>query len=282
MLCWSPAVCFAQADEPEPMFVKKPKPAAPTDAKSGDKKPDETKPADAPSGDTKPKDLSPEAIKPGAPTTDPAKPVEPARKKDNDLDSLDPNAKDRDLLEDAIRGMRKSQQLLESREKAHETQGEVVKNLDDLIKELEELLKNPPPQDPQEQQDQQPQNEQQKKEQQKKKQKLQNKFKSKLLAQILREQQRRQMTQSKPQPQPKKEEQGPKKEQAGDTSESKEKQKLAAAEEARRKLSQDVWGHLPPHLRQQLLNMYSDKYLPKYHDLVQQYFESLAQQKSRK
>jgi hypothetical protein len=44
------------------------------------------------------------------------------------------------------------------------------------------------------------------------------------------------------------------------------------------KLTKDVWGHLPPHLREQLLNVYSEKYLPKYEELVRQYYEALAQQ----
>ncbi len=39
----------------------------------------------------------------------------------------------------------------------------------------------------------------------------------------------------------------------------------------------DAWGHLPERLRDQLLNVGSDKYLPKYDGLVRDYFESLAQ-----
>jgi len=38
----------------------------------------------------------------------------------------------------------------------------------------------------------------------------------------------------------------------------------------------DAWGHLPQRLRDQLLNVSSDKYLPKYDGLVRDYFESLA------
>lgn len=40
----------------------------------------------------------------------------------------------------------------------------------------------------------------------------------------------------------------------------------------------DVWGHLPPHLRDQLLNVYGEKYLPKYEELVRKYYEVLAEQ----
>jgi hypothetical protein len=42
-------------------------------------------------------------------------------------------------------------------------------------------------------------------------------------------------------------------------------------------LVQDVWGHLPQRLRDQMMNAGSDRYLPEYDSLVRQYFESLAQ-----
>ena len=43
----------------------------------------------------------------------------------------------------------------------------------------------------------------------------------------------------------------------------------------------DVWGHLPPHLREAMQSTFNDKYLPKYEDLVKTYFEALAE-KNRK
>jgi hypothetical protein len=39
----------------------------------------------------------------------------------------------------------------------------------------------------------------------------------------------------------------------------------------------DVWGHLPPTLRDELLNVSGDQYLPKYADQVQRYYEALAE-----
>lgn len=53
-----------------------------------------------------------------------------------------------------------------------------------------------------------------------------------------------------------------------------------AAEEAARKkkLEMDVWGHLPPHLRDQLLNTYGERMLPKYQQLVKQFYEALSEQ----
>jgi hypothetical protein len=44
----------------------------------------------------------------------------------------------------------------------------------------------------------------------------------------------------------------------------------------RASIVRDAWGHLPPRLRDQLLNAGSEKYLPKYDSLVRDYFESLA------
>lgn len=38
----------------------------------------------------------------------------------------------------------------------------------------------------------------------------------------------------------------------------------------------DAWGHLPPRLREQLLNAGSDRTLPEYDGLVRRYFESIA------
>ncbi|MEI8379327.1 MAG: hypothetical protein WCJ09_04305 [Planctomycetota bacterium] len=56
-------------------------------------------------------------------------------------------------------------------------------------------------------------------------------------------------------------------------------ERKAAEEEARKKkLEMDVWGHLPPHMREQLLNTYGERMLPKYQQLVKQFYESLSEQ----
>ena len=56
-------------------------------------------------------------------------------------------------------------------------------------------------------------------------------------------------------------------------------ERKAAEEKARKKkLEIDVWGHLPPHLREDLLNNYSEKMLPKYQHLVKQFYEALSEQ----
>jgi hypothetical protein len=40
----------------------------------------------------------------------------------------------------------------------------------------------------------------------------------------------------------------------------------------------DIWGHLPPQLREELLSTYGDRMLPKYEQLVNQFYEALSNQ----
>jgi len=64
--------------------------------------------------------------------------------------------------------------------------------------------------------------------------------------------------------------------------ESTDEQRQAREREAelarRRDMIKDIWGHLPPSLRQKLLNVGDEKTVPKYDDLVRRYFESLAEE----
>ncbi len=41
----------------------------------------------------------------------------------------------------------------------------------------------------------------------------------------------------------------------------------------------DVWGDLPPRVRQQMMQMSSERFLPKYELLIEQYFKALADRK---
>jgi hypothetical protein len=45
-----------------------------------------------------------------------------------------------------------------------------------------------------------------------------------------------------------------------------------------RQLREAVWGHLPPKLREKMLNLPHDKTLPKYSEHIRRYYESLAEQ----
>lgn len=38
----------------------------------------------------------------------------------------------------------------------------------------------------------------------------------------------------------------------------------------------EVWGHLPPSMRRELLNISSEKYIPQYEQMVRRYYEALA------
>ena len=38
----------------------------------------------------------------------------------------------------------------------------------------------------------------------------------------------------------------------------------------------EVWGHLPDKLRQQVSQYYKEQFMPKYSDLLKQYYSSLA------
>ncbi len=46
-----------------------------------------------------------------------------------------------------------------------------------------------------------------------------------------------------------------------------------------RLLRESVWGHLPPALREKMLNLPHDKTLPKYSEHIRRYYEALAEQK---
>lgn len=45
----------------------------------------------------------------------------------------------------------------------------------------------------------------------------------------------------------------------------------------RQRMEVDVWGHLPENIRDQLLNSYGERMLPEYADLVQRFYQSLAE-----
>lgn len=173
-----------------------------------------------------------------------------------------------DRLERAIAGMREAQKQIDAQdtgESTQEIQTQVVKDLEQLI----DAIKNA---------QSQPNNQQQSK----KKKKLN----------LKQEQQKLMQEQLNPANSSKQEQEGSEAENAkkagqpkdgGDSTEQIQRQKTLDAERARRQqLSKDVWGHLPPALRDKLLNVYSDKYLPKYEDLVRRYYESLAERNRKR
>ena len=50
-----------------------------------------------------------------------------------------------------------------------------------------------------------------------------------------------------------------------------------------RRMLEEVWGHLPPAVRERMQNVIGEKYLPKYDEMIRRYFKSLAEdEKSRR
>lgn len=43
------------------------------------------------------------------------------------------------------------------------------------------------------------------------------------------------------------------------------------------RLENDIWGHLPPKLRDQLLNTYGERMLPQYEEFVRKFYEALSE-----
>ena len=46
----------------------------------------------------------------------------------------------------------------------------------------------------------------------------------------------------------------------------------------REELMKDLWGHLPPQIREQMLQSYSDEFLPQYELEIERYFRRLAEE----
>lgn len=166
-------------------------------------------------------------------------------------------------LERAVRGMRAARERIAQKNTGPETralQEQAVKDLEELLN----ALKQPPPPSDKSQQ---------------------NQSSSKLSFR------QPQTTQAQPESEPQPgagQQAGAPPQQAGKKTEKErnaansadrlDKGKADAAEQARRdRIAKDVWGHLPPHVRQELLNVYREKFLPKYEDLVRRYYEALAE-----
>lgn len=172
-----------------------------------------------------------------------------------------------DELDEAVEAMREVSRRLGTRNLSDETanlQTDIVSNIDALIEKLQNL---PPPsasessdpsdqdqseQDPQQDQDQEPG--------------------SKQRSDKTSQTQPGADSASRAAPQP----------ETGKSRESTEENTRQARERAaalarRRALIDEVWGHLPPVMRERLLNVGGEKLLPKYEDMIRRYYESLAE-----
>ena len=165
-------------------------------------------------------------------------------------------------LEEAISGMRSAQERIQGQDAGQETreiQEDVVANLEKLI----DLMKNNPNRPPSSSGQPQPQN------------------------------QKPEPQTGEPQPMPRPSEAGSEEqpqtqqeqkptvqesESAKESTEDQRDPRNANANLSRRQeMLTEVWGHLPPSVRTQLLSLGGDKYLPKYEDLARRYFEALAE-----
>ena len=181
-------------------------------------------------------------------------------------------------LDAIVERMRSVQQRLQKTETDQETrqlQTQIVKDLDELIEKLKNQKPPPPPKSDQNQPppppmgnpppDGAPRGGQPK---------PQNSQKQRGGSD--------QQQQQKPKPEP---QSAGEKKPSGDKSRDSDQQanrgRSAEEEAARQRLAKDVWGHLPAAMRQDLLNVYSEKFLPKYDDLVRKYYEALAEQNRR-
>ena len=167
-----------------------------------------------------------------------------------------------DRLERAIKGMRQAQKRIS----AADTSGETQKIQQQVVKDLQDILALL------------------KKQQQRQKRQSQNQKQDQNQSQS----ERQKMQQDQTDPQNSGSKKNPDKSgdprdgrrNDGKSADSQERTDpaRAAAEKARRaQMVKDVWGHLPPHVREAMLNSVSEKYLPKYEELVKKYYETLAQ-----
>jgi hypothetical protein len=219
---------------------------------------------------------------PGAKATEPAA-TDPAKKKpdpkadDQLIRTLNPAAGEAnpeiERLERAIDGMRQAFRRMEKDDAGADTlelQRRVVADLEkllELLKNRRNNASNPPPSD-QTSSDQTSQNQPRKSRSRLTRRELdpQNSGKRTETAASRREQNARRNEREK----------------AREAQERRDPAKAARdAEEHRRQMIKDVWGHLPPHLREAIGKTFNEKYLPKYEDLVKRYYEILAE-KNRK
>ena len=199
-------------------------------------------------------------------------PLEPTLPDDKSVDNGDPVAKPQsrmpfaDELDETVASMREVSRRLDKLNLSDDTaqlQTDIVSNIDALIEKLRNL---PPPSSSSSSQSSDPdQSDSDSKSQGQKPEPKQG-------PQQTPENQQGADSSSGSAPQP----------QTGKSGESTEQNLRQARERAaalarRRALIDEVWGHLPPAMRERLLNVGSEKLLPKYEDLIRRYYETLAE-----
>lgn len=178
-----------------------------------------------------------------------------------------------ETIERIVKNMRGAQERISADDVGKDTRGLQKSALDD-VNELIKLAQAAAQQS-QNNQQQQPKNQQQPQADNQPGKKKQNREGSKPASASKKPQQG-----AKPQPTTSKSPPGDETKQ-GKTDDSEEGLRKAQAREAeftrRRAMIKDVWGHLPPQLRDRILSVTSENYLPRYESTVRRYFEVLAE-----
>jgi hypothetical protein len=193
------------------------------------------------------------------------------------LESLDPNQRDMlaqriDRMERIISGMREAHERLAQAKTGAETRQLQERVIEDLRKLLEQLK--------QRQNAQQSQSQSQSQKDQKNQQQNSSQNRRRRGSKSQPDPQNASRSNSQPE-QAGQEQRGS--DQARGAEERTDAARLLAEEAARRELMvKDIWGHLPPQLREAMRNAYNEKYLPKYEELVKKYYESLAERNRKK
>ena len=174
-----------------------------------------------------------------------------------------------DLLDRAVNNMRMAAARIESGKIGTPTRDlheQILKDLDELIKQA---MQSPPPSDsPPPPSSEEPSSDRNSAEQQRRQAEAESRPEEAPMPQETAESQT---------------EQGASTEQAKDSADRLGQADAAQMEMVRRQqMIKDVWGHLPPAVRDKLLNVGSEKVLPGYEDLARKYFEALAEDDAKK
>jgi hypothetical protein len=201
---------------------------------------------------------------------------EPKRLKRSDDDS-DPVEDPEKLKEQIAKDMQSAEQKLKAYDPGSETQSlqdRVIKNLDKLL----DLARNPPQSDQQQQQQSKGQMGKQKSGQKqgqmsRRQERMMRRQQQERLA---RGQQKGQMPQGQQD-----QDQQDLNQQANRNNPRFGGGNTSGKADRMSDIVKDIWGHLPETLRQEVDHYYRDQFMPRYRDLLQQYYSRLAEQERR-
>jgi hypothetical protein len=184
------------------------------------------------------------------------------------------------LKEQITKDMQSAEQKLKAYDPGEETQSlqdRVIKNLDKLL----DLARNPPPSDQNQQQQQQRQQGQMGKQKSGQKQGQMSRRQERMMRRqqqerLARNQQKGQMPQGQQD-----QDQQDQNQQANRANPRFGGGNTSGKADKMSDIVKDIWGHLPETLRQEVDHYYRDQFMPRYRDLLQQYYSRLAEQERR-